>query len=224
LLLPTYHTVKQEKGFKKSETFFTLIGIVSMLEKILSPIFQQVSDKKLMLKIQQGKNPFAHAAFNELYHRYHRKIYFYLYHLLTKVELAEEITNETFFTLYHKSSQFDPQRPLLPWLFTISRNKAFNLMAKKQEVLFNEQDPGEITVDLTTIDQQLLTLIADEQQQQIQNALQALPLNQKEALTLWLQECSTKEMASIMQTTPQAVKNLVHRAKQQLILKLKEEQ
>ena len=194
-----------------------------MLSNVLHSIFQHLSDHILMKILCKDQPIRSHAAFNELYRRYNQRIFFYIFNLTKQHQKSEELTNETFFTLYEKRHRFNLDKKLSPWLFTIARNKAFNILNKKVEILFSENDPGNITANNAIEDQQLYEIIYREEQKLIQQALYSIPEKQRDAITLWLDDLSMQEISEIMEITPQAVKNLIHRAKQQLIKKLNKE-
>ena len=59
----------------------------------------------------------------------------------TKLEIAEELTQEVLTTVWEKSCQFDPNKAnVSTWIFTIARNKKIDRIRKDQNPLYNPVD------------------------------------------------------------------------------------
>lgn len=63
-------------------------------------------------------------AFEELVRRYERRLIKTLYHLVGDLEVARDITQETFLRFYQSLERFDASRRVGPWLFRIAVNLA----------------------------------------------------------------------------------------------------
>jgi RNA polymerase sigma-70 factor (ECF subfamily) len=81
---------------------------------------QQRTDEQLLASYISGDE----AAFGVLVRRYQRSLHQFLYRFLTDAALAEDVFQETFLQVASSARQFNPQRALRPWLFTIAANKA----------------------------------------------------------------------------------------------------
>lgn len=69
----------------------------------------------------------AHAdgdpdAFGELFRRWARRLFAFLYHMTGDRELAEDLMQETFLRAHRARGQFDPERAFRPWIFRIAAN------------------------------------------------------------------------------------------------------
>ena len=71
-------------------------------------------------------------AFEELVHRYDRKIYSYLHRYLRSAELAEDASQATFLQVHLKCRNFDPRRRFQPWLYRIATNRAIDLLRRNR--------------------------------------------------------------------------------------------
>ena len=81
---------------------------------------QTVSDEKLTRQSQAG----SLAAFEELVHRYERRIYGFVAKCCGSASDASEITQDTFVRAFQAIARFDSRQAFAPWLFTIAANKA----------------------------------------------------------------------------------------------------
>jgi RNA polymerase sigma-70 factor (ECF subfamily) len=61
-------------------------------------------------------------AFSELVRIHHQGVYAYLVVRLSGVHDADDLSQEVFVTAFRKLSDFDPERPLAPWLRSIALN------------------------------------------------------------------------------------------------------
>jgi RNA polymerase sigma-70 factor (ECF subfamily) len=71
-------------------------------------------------------------AFEELVHRYERKIHSYLTRYLRNAELAEDASQATFLQVHLKCRDFDPRRKFQPWLYRIATNRAIDLLRRNR--------------------------------------------------------------------------------------------
>lgn len=71
------------------------------------------------------------AAFAELVRRYERELFHFLVRFLGDRAAAEDVFQETFLQVHQSAEQFDPDRRLRPWLFTIAANKARDVMRQR---------------------------------------------------------------------------------------------
>ncbi len=194
-----------------------------MIKQIITTLYRHYSPEKLMLIIKEDNPLTQNHAFNTLYNKLAPTLLTNCFYIVQKEQIAEEIVNETFLTIFNQRHNFNPQKSFLGWITTIARNKSYNYLKKHKELLFDEREENNYnaTEDLT-IDSQLEQLIKQEDKQLIKECVLALPLTRREALELWINEYTTAEMAQILGKSEQAVKNLIFRAKKQLLENLKE--
>jgi RNA polymerase sigma-70 factor (family 1) len=70
------------------------------------------------------------TAFSTLYALYVRKIYAYVLGIVKSAELAEDVVQETFVKLWEQAGSLQTDRSLHPYLFTVARNQALNLIKR----------------------------------------------------------------------------------------------
>lgn len=84
------------------------------------------SDEDLVLRFGKGQE----EAFGVLVQRYERELYGYLRRYLGDGSLAEDVFQNTFLQLYLKSGQYEPGRPVRPWLYTIATHQAIDALRR----------------------------------------------------------------------------------------------
>ena len=68
--------------------------------------------------------------FDQLVHRYEDEIFRHLFRLLGNAQWAEDARQGTFLKMHLKRNQFNPGRPLKPWLYAIATHEAIDLQRK----------------------------------------------------------------------------------------------
>lgn len=86
------------------------------------------SDNTLLQKIAVGDA----IAFSTLYYRYYPKIYQYCLHLLKSPSLAEEVVQEVMLKVWTLGYKVASVENLDAWLRRVTRNRAIDLLRKKQ--------------------------------------------------------------------------------------------
>ena len=153
------------------------------------------------------------AAFTQLVHLHHRRVFNYLQHMARHRQDAEDLTQQTFIKAYHHLDTFDCVRPLINWLLTIARRTALNHFRSTKKWDF-------APVELASTEPSPARSF--EQKDRAENlwARARRVLGPREFEVLWLrfaEEMSTAETARITGLTQIHVKVLVHRARQQML-------
>jgi RNA polymerase sigma-70 factor, ECF subfamily len=99
------------------------------------------SDEELLRRFRAGDR----AAFGALVRRYERELYGYLRRYLGDPSLADDVFQNTFVQLFVKSGQYEPGRPVRPWLYTIATNQAIDALRKagRHPTVSLDQSAGE---------------------------------------------------------------------------------
>ncbi|MFB6454752.1 RNA polymerase sigma factor [Chitinophaga sp. Hz27] len=90
------------------------------------------------------------AAFKGLYDKYHHALYRKTFFILKSAGETEDIIQEVFITLWEKRKDIDLEKPLGPWLFTVTFNRTVNHLKKslreksRQQLalLLSDTEPG----------------------------------------------------------------------------------
>lgn len=148
----------------------------------------------------------------QLYQRYQREIYLYLYSLCHNREIAEDLRQETFLKAIFSLS--DTHENMRAWLYMVARNLYFNYIKReKMKMTMEEAGEGAEQNSLPLLEK----IIQNEQKQILYKALQHLPVARREILTLhYFGGMSQKEIAAILHQSPENVRVQAYRGKKQL--------
>ena len=93
-------------------------------------------DRELIRRTLAGER----EAFDAIVARYQDGLFRHLLRLSGRAEEAEDLCQETFLRLYRSLRRFNPERPLLPFLFTIATNVLrTRLSRERREAVFCEE-------------------------------------------------------------------------------------
>ncbi|QQZ09317.1 RNA polymerase sigma factor [Heyndrickxia vini] len=149
--------------------------------------------------------------FEEIYNQYSDKVYSYLFLLVKNKELAEDLTQETFYKAYKKRNTFKSESNISTWLIKIGRNLTYDFFRRKkllkflpiekyQEKSIYNETPPEI-------------LIKGEEVEMVYRAINSLKLEYQEVIILRkIKEFSIKETSTILGWSEVRVKNTTVRA------------
>ncbi len=146
----------------------------------------------------------------ELYCRYHKEIFLYLFSLCRNKEISEDLCQDTFvkalLSLSEKHGNFRA------WLYVVARNLWLN-----QAKFRNKETDQEELPELTVEDDILDNMITGEKHKLLYIAMQKLSPQKKEVLSLqYWSGLSQKEIAAVMHITSENVRVLSYRGKKDL--------
>ena len=95
---------------------------------IVLDLITKESDKELIIRFQLGDV----ASFDQLVARYEKPLLNFLYRFTMDYQLAEDVFQEAFFTVYKKAQKFDLSKKFSTWLYEIAVNKAVDKLRKKK--------------------------------------------------------------------------------------------
>ncbi len=147
----------------------------------------------------------------ELYNKYYRELYLYIYSLSHNREVTEDLVQETF--LKALLSLSDSHTNMRAWLYMVARNLYFN---------FAKKEKGKESLDLVKDNPSdspplIEHIIENERRRLCYEALQSLDGIKKEVLILqYFGRLSQKEIAATLHITPENVRVLSFRGKKEL--------
>lgn len=179
----------------------------------------QRSDEKLLADYRVGDKP----AFGILVERYQRELFHFLIRFLGDRAAAEDIFQESFLQVHQSIGQFDPTRRFRPWLFTISANKARDLMRSNArrpttplQASINSSDEGSGEfVDLMQAADNFPdeAIQKRELQESVQRTVMSMPENLREILLLsYFHQFPYKQISEILHIPLGTVKSRLHAA------------
>lgn len=146
----------------------------------------------------------------ELYLRYQKEIYLYLYSLCKNREVAEDLRQDTF--LKAILSLPEDHTNVRAWLYLVARNLYFNYSKKN-----SREDELDAAAGLSVDDDMLDGIIEGEKNKLLYMAMQKLPRQKREILILqYWGGLSQKEIASTLGITTENVRVSGYRGKKEL--------
>lgn len=166
-----------------------------------------------------------------LFNRYKDPIYTYICNMTFQESVASELTQEVFFKVFNKSSQYNSKNKFTTWLWAIARNTTIDYLKSKDATRFTSDintfeetnnNMDSLESDLEDAETQIIKAITSSE---IKKAMKTLKDSQQEVLSLRVvNEFSYEEIAEIMKITKSSVKSLLHRAKENLIKEIKRQE
>ncbi len=168
-----------------------------------------MDESSVMTNLRAGKPD----AFNDIVDHYQVQIMRYLYRLTGELELAKDLTQDTFVQAFESIQKTDPSSPLQlkPWLFRIATNKAMQHYRRKKIIPFiqfphnrdinisNNRDPSEGIIKRLAVE----------------DALCHVPVQQRTCLVLhFVEGFKYREIAQTLGISEDAVRMRVTRGQQ----------
>lgn len=159
-------------------------------------------------------------ALSLLYDRYARLVFSLALHILGRVDLAEEVTQEVFWRVWEKAATYRPERgSVRTWLTQIARNRALDVRRREQRRPLSAQQlsaPPDPIPAPSTISPEEYALQAWEYEQ-LRQAVEALPEEQRHVLLLaYFEGLSHQQIAQRLRLPLGTVKSRLRAALQRL--------
>ncbi len=182
------------------------------------------SDTRLVELVQRGDR----TAFNVLVLKYQHKVMKLVMRYVRNQAEAEDITQEAFIKAYRALPSFRGESAFYTWLYRIAINTAKNSLTSNRKRLVDYdldlQDPddyaGQVLLKHSDTPERLL--LTDEIRQTVQAAMDSLPNDLREAITLReLDGLSYEEIAEVMECPVGTVRSRIFRAREAIDNKLR---
>jgi RNA polymerase sigma-70 factor (ECF subfamily) len=170
---------------------------------------ENAQDLALFRQFRSTTDPAAsREAYTQLYLKYRQRVYAYCLRVLCDEDEAQDLFQEVFVRVYERAHQFEEQRSLGGWIFTIAHNLCLNKIRDRKPNTMLE----DVTLSVTPAED-----YGDSWKERIQWALEQIPLDYREAFVLREYEgLSYQEIADVLHTTLPAVKSRIYRSKERL--------
>ncbi len=164
-------------------------------------IFREVEDRDLIAKARRGDV----EAYNLLVSRWEKRIFNYLWRLVSNREDALDVSQDVFLKVYQSLPKLDDPARFPGWLFRIAHNEAFSMLRRRrpESELTHEPrtpppGPGLLPIELSLA---------------VQSALGRLTEDQREAVLLKVyQGFKFEEMAEILGCPVSTIKSRLYTA------------
>ncbi|MBN2328433.1 MAG: sigma-70 family RNA polymerase sigma factor [Candidatus Omnitrophica bacterium] len=184
---------------------------------------QREDDKELICLCQGGDR----AAFERLYRRYAQDVYTMAMRIVRSVELAEEVTQEVFISLYRDIQKFQFQSAFTTWLYRIVYRRSadqFRKIRKHKDhtvPLMPDDVNGARYEAVESGANPADQAIENEQQEMLEKAMDSLTPKQRAILILrYTHHLSYEEIAHVLRCRIGTVKSRLNRAHKMMQEKL----
>lgn len=151
----------------------------------------------------------------QIYKKYFKIVYKYLFCLTHNHDISEELAQETFYKAMKKIDTYKEQGKLSLWLCQIAKNLWYNQYKKNKKITYTEELLD--AQDLKILEEQI---ISNEEKMYLYQKMQNLDEKTREVMYLRLTgELSFKEIGIILKKTENWARVIFYRGKN----KLKEE-
>jgi len=178
---------------------------------------EDAEDVRLMRLVARGDT----SAFEEVIERHQALVAGTAARMLGSNSDVEDIAQQVFIRVWKSARRYVPRAKFTTWLLKITRNLVFNELrrAKRRAQVSLQPEPGaeEIPLKDEMNPAPDVSLLEDELQRAIEEAIMQLPESQRMALVLRrYEQLSYEEIAEVLDLSVPAVKSVLFRARTEL--------
>jgi RNA polymerase sigma-70 factor (ECF subfamily) len=168
--------------------------------------YKSLSDSELVELAKTDQD-----AFGEIYERYVKKIYNYIYYRTSNQHDAEDLTARVFFrAMSHIENYVDKGVPFQAWLYRIAHNLVANWHRDRGRRKIIPLD--EFVASSLSAESPDRAAEDEEEREQLLQAIRRLPPERQQLLVLkFVERLSNAEIGEVMDRTEGAIKSLYHR-------------
>jgi RNA polymerase sigma-70 factor, ECF subfamily len=167
------------------------------------------------------------ASYQDIYEVFAHKVLNFIYRMVNSQEEAEDLTQDTFVTVYQKLRDLKDDSKFEPWLFRIARNFVYQR--------YRARSPSALSIDALDENGQIVTQLVDtrknpdeafqtlELEEVVADVIAGLPGKYREVFILSvLQHLSYQQIAEVVGRSLPSVKTDIHRARLEVRNRVKE--
>lgn len=158
-------------------------------------------------------------AFGKLIGAYQTPVFNLAYRMLGNADEAEQAAQEAFIRAWTRLDAYNPAHKFSTWLLSITSHYCIDQIRKRRAILLSIDEPLPTHPALMSETSSLpeARVAESEQQVVVQNLLETLPADYRQAVVLrYWYDMSYEEIAEVMETTVSAIKSRLFRARRQL--------
>lgn len=175
-------------------------------------------DIQLMFKSKDGDE----IAYGVIFNKYKKEVLNTVYRLIGNNDDAEDLSQEVFLRIYNASKRYKPTAEFRTYLHKITYNTCLSYLRRKKILQFIHLESIK-DKEADKISNPEVSYEEKELKSSIKRAIMQLPPNQRTAIVLrHYNDLSYEEIATPLNITPQAVKSLIFRARENLKKMLKD--
>jgi len=176
-------------------------------------------DTQLMLQVRDG----SVEAGNLLIRRNLERVYRYIARVVRNPRPVEDLTQDVFLQVLKNAPRYEPTARFSTWLYRIATNTALNYLSQAYTKMPRD---AEVSAGAARVADRAESgperqMSLEELRAKVSGAINELPAKQRVALTLFqYEELSYEQIAAVLDTTVEAVRCLLKRARDTLRAKL----
>ncbi len=176
----------------------------------------QIQQDELVERCRRGDR----QSYGELYNKYAKAMYNTSLRIVNHTGDAEDVLQESFCDAFTSIDSFGYKSTFGAWLKRIVINKSINALRKrKMDIIDIDKTAAHVIADENDYDESEIKFKVEE----VRKAILTLPNGYRTVLTLHLMEgYDQEEIAEILQVTHSTVRTQYMRAKQKLLLLIKQ--
>ncbi|MFL5619770.1 MAG: RNA polymerase sigma factor [Gemmatimonadaceae bacterium] len=194
----------------------------------LQPREEPSIDSHLVDRVRAGD----HEVFEVIFRQHHEGLWRFAYHQVGCAETAREIVQDVFFALWRKHGEWEVTSSIAGWLYGAVRHhilrhrrtertvtRITDRAARSQVAEQGYVVAGDVIGVAMGAPVRDVQAVIEERELDaaVAKALAALPERRRLAMTLrWKHDLPAPEIARVLGTTPQAVRHLLMRAREEL--------
>lgn len=179
-----------------------------------NPTKETREQKNNLIKAKSGNI----AAFENIFTKYERDIFKYVYSIVRQKQDAEDITQEIFIKLYKNLKAVDPERNFKSYLFTMASNSTIDWIrskGRKKEILMIDA-PDRKNIQNTLIKKESLEKTIQSKSDLWRAIKNINPMQQITLILFYAEGLKYKEIASFFVININTVKTYIQRGKKAL--------
>lgn len=163
------------------------------------------TDQELIDLLKQGDE----VAFTIIYEQHWRLVYAHVYKMLRDEDEAKDLVQDLFSSIWMDAHKLPTQGSLLPFLYTMARNKVLNLLR-------HNQYKDDYLSSLATFESEMSNATIEELDERellaaIEREIEKLPARMRQVFELSRKHhMSNKEIAARLGTSDETVKKQIH--------------
>ena len=161
------------------------------------------------------------SAFEELFHRYYRRLFAFVHRLVRRSDLVDEAVSDTLFVVWRQAGEFDGRSRVSSWIFGIAYRRALKTLDRDVRRRRGERDLADVAEAVDPAPGPDSRAAAREATGELARALAELPAEQRAVVELtFVAGCSYAEIATILDCPVNTVKTRMFHARRRLRARL----
>lgn len=175
---------------------------------------------RIQLLLAADYNDLGESLQREIYYEYYQMMYGFIVYMLKDHSAAEDIIQEAFIKIIKNKPEFENEAKLKAWLKVVTKNTAINYLRKHKKYR-NQLDADSVFLDVETAQQTSASIESVVEtkmmQESIERYMDKLKPEYRSLIELrWKEGLSYREMAELLDTREDVIKQRLFRARERI--------